>query len=399
MSENIFANLQETPPDPLFGLVAEYNKDAAEDKVNLIVGAFHNEAGVIPLLDSVHQAEQKLLSYKANKNYLGILGDNGYIDAIQKLVFGEDHPFVKDKALVCAQTPGGTGSLRAAGDLLFKANPNATVWLSNPTWANHKNIFPGAGLKIANYRYYNSQNHTLDFAGMLEDLHQAKAGDMVLLHGCCHNPTGMDLDQSQWEAVGNLAVEKDLLVLIDFAYQGFAEGIEEDRLGINVLSKMPLDLMVASSGSKNFSLYNQRIGALSIFVQDENLRSKVKGNLSSIIRRNYSNPPAHGAHIVSQILNDHRLHELWLSELKGMRDRMKAMRKYFDEVFSTEGIEGYEHVIKQNGMFSLLPLSKEQVLKLRQEHHIYLVNSGRINVSALNNARIEKLADLIKNKI
>ena len=162
---------------------------------------------------------------------------------------------------------------------------------------------------------------------------------------------------------------------------------------------MPLDLMVASSGSKTFSLYNQRIGALSIFVQDENLRAKVKGNLSSIIRRNYSNPPAHGAHIVSQILNDHRLHELWLSELKGMRDRMKAMRKYFDEVFSAEGYRCYEHVIKQNGMFSLLPLSKEQVLKLRQEHHIYLVNSGRINVSALNNARIEKLADLIKNKI
>ena len=395
----MFANLQKPIADKIFTLVSEYQDDLSPEKMNLVIGVFNDEDGKVPLLNSVHQAEQKILSLKNNKNYLPILGDSNYISAVTKLVFGEQHKYVVNEDLIVAQTPGGTGALRLAGDLIFAANPTATVWLSNPTWANHPNIFNASGLKIKNYAYYDASKHNLDFDAMLQDLSQAKAGDVVLLHGCCHNPTGVDLSVEQWERVGKLACEKDLIVLIDFAYQGFAEGVNEDRVGIEVISSMPLNLMVASSCSKNFGLYNQRLGSLSVYIKDESARPLVKAKMTACIRTNYSNPPAHGANIVATILNDHRLYSLWLDELKQMRDNLKHIRTKFDEVFAQRGLSDYAYLESQNGMFSLLPLLKDQIQVLKDKYHVYMVGSGRINVCALIGDRIDILADIMKNKL
>jgi aromatic-amino-acid transaminase len=347
----------------------------------------------------VHQAEQKILDLKENKSYLPILGSAKFSQELAKVVFGESHDFIKNNDLILSQVPGGTGGLKVAADLIHAANPDARVWLSDPTWVNHNKIFSVAGLNIQTYKYYDLNNHILDFDGMISDLSQAKEGDVLLLHGCCHNPTGMDLNKEQWQKVGDLASEKKLLVLIDIAYQGFGNGLDEDRIGIDVLSKMPLDLIIVSSCSKNFSLYNQRVGLLCIYLQDKSLKDKVEAKLKVCVRTNYSNPPAHGANIVSTILSDNRLYNLWVDELDYMRNRIKSMRSYFNEVFDAEGIKGYEHVIKQNGMFSMLPLSKADINILKKDHHVYTAGSGRINVSALTNNRIEILADLIKNKL
>lgn len=395
----MFENLEKAAPDPLFSLMGEYYADDNKDKINLVVGAFNNDQGKIPLLDSVHQAEQKILDLKENKSYLPILGSAKFSQELSKVVLGENHDFIKNNDLILAQVPGGTGGLKVAADLIHAANPDARVWLSDPTWVNHNKIFSVAGLDIQTYKYYDLTNHVLDFDGMISDLSQAKEGDVLLLHGCCHNPTGMDLNKEQWQKVGDLASEKKLLVLIDIAYQGFGNGLDEDRIGIDVLSKMPLDLIIVSSCSKNFSLYNQRVGLLCIYLQDKSLKDKVEAKLKVCVRTNYSNPPAHGANIVSTILSDTRLYNLWLDELNYMRNRIKSMRSYFNEVFDAEGIKGYEHVIKQNGMFSMLPLSKEDINILKKDYHIYMAGSGRINVSALTNERIETLADVIKNKL
>ena len=399
----MFENLEKAPADQLFKLVGEYNQDDYQDKMNLVVGAFNNEQGKVPLLDSVHQAEQKILDNKSNKSYLPILGSGDFCDALSKTVFGEDHKFIKNNELIMAQVPGGTGGLSLAADLIVadnkSSNKKSTIWMSSPTWANHPKIFENAGLEIKNYRYYDKQNHLLDFQGMLDDLSAAQAGDVLLVHGCCHNPTGMDLSKDQWEKISDLACDKKLLVLVDIAYQGFANGLSEDRLAVNILSQKPLDLIIVSSCSKNFGLYNQRVGLLSIYLQDEKLRELVAAKLKVCVRTNYSNPPAHGANIVSTILNDHRLHKLWLEELDYMRNRINSMRSYFNEVFINHNISGYEHIIKQNGMFSMLPLSKSQIEDLKNKHHVYMVGSGRINVSALTNERIDRLADLIKNKL
>ena len=395
----MFENLEKAAPDPLFSLMGEYYADDNKDKINLVVGAFNNDQGKIPLLDSVHQAEQKILDLKENKSYLPILGSAKFSQELAKVVFGENHDFIKNNDLILSQVPGGTGGLKVAADLIHAANPDARVWLSDPTWVNHNKIFSVAGLNIQTYKYYDLNNHVLDFDGMISDLSQAKEGDVLLLHGCCHNPTGMDLNKEQWQKVGDLASEKKLLVLIDIAYQGFGDGLDEDRIGIDVLSKMPLDLIIVSSCSKNFSLYNQRVGLLCIYLQDKSLKDKVEAKLKVCVRTNYSNPPAHGANIVSTILSDNRLYNLWVDELDYMRNRIKSMRSYFNEVFDAEGIKGYEHVIKQNGMFSMLPLSKADINILKKDHHVYTAGSGRINVSALTNNRIEILADLIKNKL
>ena len=315
----MFENLEKAPADQLFKLVGEYNQDDHQDKMNLVVGAFNNEQGKVPLLDSVHQAEQKLLDNKSNKSYLPILGSGDFCDALSKTVFGEDHKFIKNNELIMAQVPGGTGGLSLAADLIVadnkSSNKKSTIWMSSPTWANHPKIFENAGLEIKDYRYYDKQNHLLDFQGMLDDLSAAKAGDVLLVHGCCHNPTGMDLSKDQWEKISDLACDKKLLVLVDIAYQGFANGLSEDRLAVNILSQKPLDLIIVSSCSKNFGLYNQRVGLLSIYLQDEKLRELVAAKLKVCVRTNYSNPPAHGANIVSTILNDHRLHKLWLEEI------------------------------------------------------------------------------------
>ena len=380
----IFTQVELAPADPILGLTDEFKADTRTNKVNLGVGIYKNEAGLTPILESVKLAEQRLLKTEESKNYLGIEGVQAYNSAVQALLFGDDHQVVKNKRALTAQAPGGTGSLRVAAEFLVRNTEAKTIWVSNPTWANHKNIFQSASLTIKEYRYYKAETHDKDFDAMVEDLSSAKAGDLVLLHGCCHNPTGIDLTESQWHTVADICLKQELVPLFDFAYQGFGDGVDEDANGLRILANAVPELLIANSFSKNFGLYNERIGAVTIVAENEADVKKAFSQVKSTIRGNYSNPPAHGALIVSTILADTELKILWEAELKEMRERIAKMRTLFVETLKQEGVtQDFSFISRQNGMFSFSGLSKEQVAKLKDEHAVYIVGSGRISVAGM----------------
>jgi aromatic-amino-acid transaminase len=380
----IFTQVELAPADPILGLTDEFKADTRTNKVNLGVGIYKNEAGLTPILESVKLAEQRLLKTEESKNYLGIEGVQAYNSAVQALLFGDDHQVVKNKRALTAQAPGGTGSLRVAAEFLVRNTEAKTIWVSNPTWANHKNIFQSASLTIKEYRYYKAETHDKDFDAMVEDLSSAKAGDLVLLHGCCHNPTGIDLTESQWHTVADICLKQELVPLFDFAYQGFGDGVDEDANGLRILANAVPELLIANSFSKNFGLYNERIGAVTIVAENEADVKKAFSQVKSTIRGNYSNPPAHGALIVSTILADTELKTLWEVELKEMRERIAKMRTLFVETLKQEGVtQDFSFISRQNGMFSFSGLSKEQVAKLKDEHAVYIVGSGRISVAGM----------------
>jgi aromatic-amino-acid transaminase len=380
----IFTQVELAPADPILGLTDEFKADTRTNKVNLGVGIYKNEAGLTPILESVKLAEQRLLETEESKNYLGIEGVQAYNSAVQALLFGDDHQVVKNKRALTAQAPGGTGSLRVAAEFLVRNTKAKTIWVSNPTWANHKNIFQSASLTIKEYRYYKAETHDKDFEAMVEDLSSAKAGDLVLLHGCCHNPTGIDLTEAQWHSVADICVKQELVPLFDFAYQGFGEGVDEDAKGLRILANAVPELIIANSFSKNFGLYNERIGAVTIVAKNEADVIKAFSQVKSTIRGNYSNPPAHGALIVSTILADAKLKTLWEAELKEMRERIAKMRILFVETLKQEGVsQDFSFISRQNGMFSFSGLSKEQVAKLKDDHAVYIVGSGRISVAGM----------------
>ncbi|GGI75366.1 aminotransferase [Shewanella hanedai] len=380
----IFTQVELAPADPILGLTDEFKADTRTNKVNLGVGIYKNEAGLTPILESVKLAEQRLLKTEESKNYLGIEGVQAYNSAVQALLFGDDHQVVKNKRALTAQAPGGTGSLRVAAEFLVRNTEAKTIWVSNPTWANHKNIFQSASLTIKEYRYYKAETHDKDFDAMVEDLSSAKAGDLVLLHGCCHNPTGIDLTESQWHTVADICLKQELVPLFDFAYQGFGDGVDEDANGLRILANAVPELLIANSFSKNFGLYNERIGAVTIVAENEADVKKAFSQVKSTIRGNYSNPPAHGALIVSTILADTELKILWEAELKEMRERIAKMRTLFVETLKQEGVtQDFSFISRQNGMFSFSGLSKEQVAKLKDEHGVYIVGSGRISVAGM----------------
>lgn len=380
----IFTQVELAPADPILGLTDEFKADTRTNKVNLGVGIYKNEAGLTPILESVKLAEQRLLKTEESKNYLGIEGVQAYNSAVQALLFGDDHQVVKNKRALTAQAPGGTGSLRVAAEFLVRNTEAKTIWVSNPTWANHKNIFQSAFLTIKEYRYYKAETHDKDFDAMVEDLSSAKSGDLVLLHGCCHNPTGIDLTESQWHTVADICLKQELVPLFDFAYQGFGDGVDEDANGLRILANAVPELLIANSFSKNFGLYNERIGAVTIVAENEADVKKAFSQVKSTIRGNYSNPPAHGALIVSTILADTELKTLWEVELKEMRERIAKMRTLFVETLKQEGVtQDFSFISRQNGMFSFSGLSKEQVAKLKDEHAVYIVGSGRISVAGM----------------
>ena len=380
----IFTQVELAPADPILGLTDEFKADTRTNKVNLGVGIYKNEAGLTPILESVKLAEQRLLKTEESKNYLGIEGVQAYNSAVQALLFGDDHQVVKNKRALTAQAPGGTGSLRVAAEFLVRNTEAKTIWVSNPTWANHKNIFQSASLTIKEYRYYKAETHDKDFDAMVEDLSSAKSGDLVLLHGCCHNPTGIDLTESQWHTVADICLKQELVPLFDFAYQGFGDGVDEDANGLRILANAVPELLIANSFSKNFGLYNERIGAVTIVAENEADVKKAFSQVKSTIRGNYSNPPAHGALIVSTILADTELKTLWEVELKEMRERIAKMRTLFVETLKQEGVtQDFSFISRQNGMFSFSGLSKEQVAKLKDEHAVYIVGSGRISVAGM----------------
>ncbi|WP_350433315.1 amino acid aminotransferase [Shewanella sp. H8] len=380
----IFSQVTLAPADPILGLTDAFKADTRPHKVNLGVGIYKDEAGQTPILSSVKKAEAILLETEKSKNYLGIEGVQAYNQAVQNLLFGPQSKIITDKRAVTAQAPGGTGALRVAAEFLVRNTGSTTIWVSNPTWANHKNIFETAGLTVKEYRYYKAETHDMDFDAMLADLSDANEGDVILLHGCCHNPTGIDLSIEQWQQVGNICLTKSLLPLFDFAYQGFGAGIEEDAQGLRAVAAQVPEMLIANSFSKNFGLYNERIGAVTIVGENQADAVKSFSQIKKTIRANYSNPPAHGGLIVSTILADDALRQEWEGELTQMRERIAEMRALFVESLKAEGVEqDFSFISRQNGMFSFSGLNKSQVARLKDEFAIYIVGSGRISVAGL----------------
>lgn len=392
----MFESIPLAPPDPILGLTEAFKKDPNPNKINLGVGVYQDAAGKTPILESVRQAEAALLEREQSKSYLPIDGSPQYASAVQLLMFGNHHEIVLDRRAATAHTPGGTGALRVAAEYLKKMHPQTTIWLSDPTWANHPNIFKAAGLNVKTYPYFDAPNNRVDLNAMLAALDQIPAGDVVLLHGCCHNPTGADLSTDQWAKVASVVSKRKLLPLVDFAYQGFALGLDEDAAGLLQLCQPGCELLIASSFSKNFGLYNERVGALTVVAANRAAAAAVMSHVKTVVRTNYSNPPAHGAAIVAAILNDPKLRALWLDELAQMRDRINGMRKLFVEKLAANGVtRDFSFLTRQAGMFSFTGLSQEQVQTLRDKHGIYMVGGGRVNVAGITPANADPLCQAI----
>ncbi|MEZ9197797.1 amino acid aminotransferase [Shewanella sp. 10N.286.54.B9] len=380
----IFSQVELAPADPILGLTDAFKADTREGKVNLGVGIYKDESGKTPILKAVKLAEEKLLATEKSKSYLGMEGVEAYNRAVQTLLFGADHTVVNNARALTAQAPGGTGSLRVAAEFLVRHTQADTIWVSNPTWANHHNIFNTAGLKTQSYGYYKAETHGLDFDAMLTDLEGAKEGDLVLLHGCCHNPTGIDLNKEQWQQIAELCLNKSLVPLFDFAYQGFGAGVEEDAEGLRIVASIVPELIVANSFSKNFGLYNERIGAITVVAGNDAEAVNAFSQIKSTIRASYSNPPAHGALIVSTILEDDALRLMWQQELQEMRERIAEMRALFVQSLKDSGVnQDFDFISTQNGMFSFSGLNKDQVSRLKNEFGVYIVGSGRISVAGM----------------
>ena len=384
------------PPDAILGLTEAFKLDPTPHKVNLGAGVFVDEQGRTPLLASVKAAEAALLATATTKSYMPIAGDPQYRRLVQELVFGADHPALAAGRVQTAHTPGGTAALRVGADFLRKFFPQATVWLSQPTWANHRGVFAAAGFAVKEYAYYNATTKDLDTPALLAALQQVPAGDIVLLHACCHNPTGVDLTPAAWAEVAALATERRWLPFVDFAYQGYGDGLEADRAGVLALAERCPEMLISSSFSKNFGLYQERTGALTLLGADAKSTAAVFSNIEIAIRVNYSNPPAHGGLIVRQILSTPALAQQWRGELDAMRQHITGVRHKFVEGLQRHGVPGdYSFIARQKGMFSFSGLTAAQVAWLRAQKSIYIVGGGRINVAGITPANLDYLCSAI----
>ncbi|EIN9354916.1 TPA: aspartate/tyrosine/aromatic aminotransferase [Vibrio vulnificus] len=392
----MFEKVVAAPADPILGLTEEFKKDPRAEKINLGVGIYKTEQGETPVLATVKKAEAALVETEKTKSYLTIEGTAEYALAVQKLLFGADAELINAQRAKTAQAPGGTGALRVAGEFIKRQLGDVKIWISNPTWANHHGVFRAAGLETVEYAYYNPETKDKDFAAMLTDLEKASAGDVVLLHGCCHNPTGIDPTAQEWEALAKLVADKGLLPLFDFAYQGFAKGVEEDAQGLRTFAKFNKEILVASSFSKNFGLYNERVGAFTLVAESQEIAETAFSQVKAIIRSIYSNPPAHGSAVVTYILNDAALRAEWEAEVAEMRDRIQEMRELFVATLKEEGVAAdFSFIERQNGMFSFSGLNKDQVARLKEEFAIYIVGSGRISVAGMTKSNMGPLCKAI----
>ena len=388
----LYQNLSPAPADPILGLTDAFKKDSNPSKVNLGVGVYMDEKGRTPILKAVKQAEKILLDSQDTKSYLPIAGAPEYGQAVQELLFNSR----ESARMRTAHTPGGTGALRVGADFLRKIRASATVWLSSPTWANHKGIFSAAGFKTAEYPYYDPASHGIAFDRMRECLKAIPEGDIVLLHVCCHNPTGVDLSPEQWKDVIGIAQERKWIPFLDFAYQGFGKGVEEDRAVLEPLLDAKLAFFVASSFSKNFGLYQERVGALTLVAETADAAEAAFSHVKTTIRVLYSNPSAHGGAIVTTIFRDPALRSLWLSELNEMRGRIAAVRKEFVNQLKAKGASmDFSFICRQNGMFSFSGLSDAQVSYLREKKAIYMVAGGRMNVAGILPGNIGYLCESV----
>jgi aspartate aminotransferase len=384
-----FADVSTAPPDSILGLMDAFAADTNPNKMNLSVGVYKDAAGLTPILKCVKAAEKRLVETEQTKGYLPIDGVAEYCEHVRKLVFGDS---VDASRVAMLQAPGGTGALRVAAGFVATQLAVKKIWIPNPTWANHGSIFAAEGVAMDQYRYLASCGKELDFDGLIDDLkNNAATGDAVLLHACCHNPTGVDPTAEQWRQIAAVCAEKQLLPVVDFAYQGFGEGLVEDTSSIQMLLQACDELLVCSSFSKNFGLYSERVGALGVVTANATATSAVLSQLKSLVRSNYSNPPRHGASIVATVLGDAELTKLWHQELTEMRTRIKSLREQFVTRMKTCGAgHDFSFLLAQNGMFSYSGLNKMQVDELKSKYGIYIVGTGRINVAGMSERRMDQ---------
>lgn len=392
----MFENVQTAPPDPILGITDAFNKDPNSHKINLSVGVYQDENGKTPILKVVKEAERRILATETHKSYKPITGDAAYGKCVQELLFGAGSEIASTGRSITAHTPGGTGALRLAGDYLARNHGKPTVWLSDPTWPNHGGVFQAAGLAVKTYPYFDAKLNGLNFPAMVEALQQVGRGDVVLLHGGCHNPSGADPTVEQWGQIGQLLADRGALPLIDFAYQGFAQGIDADAASVRALGAMLKEMVICSSFSKNFGLYNERVGAMTVVTADAKQAEAVASQVKATVRVNYSNPPAHGGAIVVTVLQDKELRVQWEQEVADMRSRINGMRTLFVNTLKDKGVRrDFSFITKQRGMFSFSGLTKDQVETLKTKHAIYIVGSGRINVAGMTTTNMGPLCTAI----
>ncbi len=396
LTMSLFSAVEMAPRDPILGLNEAFHADTRPNKVNLGVGVYYNEEGRIPLLRAVAEAEQARIAAHAPRGYLPIEGIAAYDNAVQKLLFGNDAALIAEGRVVTTQALGGTGALKVGADFLKRLLPDAVVAISNPSWENHRALFESAGFPVQNYRYYDAASHGIDRAGLLQDLNELPARSIVVLHACCHNPTGVDLDLNDWKQILEVLRARDHVPFIDIAYQGFGDSIEEDAAAVRLFAESGMTFFVSSSFSKSFSLYGERVGALSMVTQSRDESARVLSQVKRVIRTNYSNPPTHGATVVASVLNSPELRAMWEAELGEMRSRIREMRLGMVEQLAAKGAKvDFSFVAAQRGMFSYSGLTAEQVERLRVEFGVYAISTGRICAAALNRNNLGTVTDAI----
>ena len=400
MSFSIFAAVEMAPRDPILGLNESFNADTRSTKVNLGVGVYFDDNGKIPLLAAVKAAEETRLKAALPRGYQPIEGAPAYNQAVQNLLFGKDSALLANGQVITAQALGGTGALKIGADYLKRLSPEAKVYISDPSWENHRALFESAGFVVENYPYYDAATRGVNFDGMKACLSGLTAGSIIILHACCHNPTGADLSDAQWQEVVDICRERGLVPFLDMAYQGFADGIDADAVAVRAFSASGLQFFVSSSFSKSFSLYGERVGALSIVTAGKEESGRVMSQVKRVIRTNYSNPPIHGGALVAGVLSSPELRQMWETELAGMRDRIRAMRTGLVESIKAQGVsQDFSFVIQQRGMFSYTGLNAAQVERMKDEFGIYAVSTGRICLAALNTKNVDYVAQAIATVI
>jgi aromatic-amino-acid transaminase len=395
-SSPLFANIEMAPRDPILGINDAFNADKNPAKTNLGVGVYYDDKGKVPLLECVKIAEAVLMAKGSPRTYLPIEGLAAYDKAVQELVFGAESAVVKEKRAITAQAIGGTGALKLGADFLKRFSPDSQVWISDPSWENHRALFESAGFVVNSYPYYDAATHGVDFTAFLHTLNAMPSGSIAVLHACCHNPSGADLTDGQWAEVVQVVTQRGLIPFLDMAYQGFGDGIEADGKVVGLFAAAGGPLFVSNSFSKSFSLYGERVGALSIVAVNSEEAGRVLSQLKRVIRTNYSNPPIHGGQVVATVLSTPELRATWENELSGMRVRIREMRSALVQKLKEKApAHDFEFVNQQRGMFSYSGLTKAQVERLRDEFSIYAVDTGRICVAALNSGNIDRVVDAI----
>lgn len=396
MAARHFDAVEMAPIDPILGLTELFRSDPNPDKVNLSIGVYLDAQGVNPVMAAVKRAEKLWQEQENTKNYLNMAGEVRYGELVRELLFGSGHAILDAGRAVTAHAPGGTGALRVGAEFLRAAFPKAALWISDPTWPNHRGVFGSVGMTLKDYPYYDAVTHSMRLQDMMSALEGAAAGDVVLLHACCHNPTGLDPTPAQWEELAALCTHRKLIPFFDFAYQGLAEGLQEDARGLRIFADSGMDMLVASSFSKNFGLYRERVGALTVVTGNRDAAERVLSRVKLTVRANYSSPPAHGGKVVEIVLTTPELKSLWQEELDGMRERIASMRRLFVETLKGRGVQqNFEFLMEQKGMFSFSGIARPEVIRLRDDYGVYLLENGRINVAGMTPSNMDYLCGAI----